>query len=205
MTMIGSLFMISGIYVFQAVEEPVEGYCDFLLRQRLNYWFDSNNIEKISRLEYSHFENSGDLDLINRMDGSAGNAAVDLYENIMDLISGVIKIAGTFILLLNYNIIVSVVVVLLAVPIMFIASKYGKEIHAWYQKNSKSRRRLEYFSSVFTDRTTSLELKEYNHYEYLKSTLSEQFKDLRMKDFKLQMKAWKNTILSGLLLNLGIA
>lgn len=201
-TLITPLLMIASIYIFQAIQEPTESYCDYLIRQRLNYWFDTQNIDKLTKIKYAYFENSEDLDLINRIDGSSGDAAVDLFENILNLISGIIKIVGTFILLLTYNFFIAIAVVLVAIPVMIISAKYGKSIHDWYHKNSKSRRRLSYLSSMFIDRTASLEIKEYNHYDYLKSKWSEQFKDLRNKDFKLQMKAWKNTILSALLLNL---
>ena len=201
-TFVVPLLMITGIYTFQAIEEPIENYCDFILRQRLNYWFDTNNINKLTKIKYSHFENSDDLDLINRIDGSTGNAAIDLFGNVLNLISGIIKITGTFILLLTYNSIISIIVVLVAIPIMIISAKYGKSIHYWYEKNSKSRRRLGYLSSIFVDRSASLEIKEYNHYKYLNTEWRKQFKDLRLQDFKLQIKAWKNTIISGLLLNL---
>ena len=89
------LLMIVGIYFFEAIEEPIESYCEFILRQRLNYWFDTNCIDKLTKIKYSHFENSKDLDLINRIDGTAGSEAVDLFNNILNLVSGIIKIVGT--------------------------------------------------------------------------------------------------------------
>ena len=201
-TFVTPLLMIVGIYIFQAVEEPIESYCYFLLRQRLSYWFDIKNINKMTKIKYVHFENSTDLDLINRIDGSVGNAAVDLFDNVLNLISGIIKIIGTFILLLSYNFIISITVLVVAVPILLISAKYGKAIHEWYEKNSKSRRRVSYLSSIFIDRATSLEIKEYNHYDYLNAEWRKQFKELRLNDFKLQIKAWRNTIISGFLLNL---
>lgn len=194
--------MVASIYIFQAIEEPIVNYCDFLLRQRLNYFFGKNNLGKIAKIDYCHFENSDDLDLIKRIEDSAGDAAVDFFNNILNLFSGVIKIIGTFLLLMNYNFYISLAVLLVSIPIIIISSKYGKYIHDWYEKNSGKRRRLEYLSSIFVDRTTSLEIKQYNHYSYLNEKWKNQFKDLRLQDFKLQMKAWKNVLLSGLLLNL---
>jgi ATP-binding cassette subfamily B protein len=201
-TFIVPLLIIAGIYAFQAIEEPIESYCDFLMRQRLNYWFDTNNIGKLTKIKYSCFENSEDLDLINRIDGSTGNESVDMFGNILNFISGIIKIIGTFILLLTYSYLISIAVVLVAIPIMLISAKHGKVIHDWYQKNSKNRRWLGYLSSIFVDRSALLEIKEYNHYNYLNDKWKKHFKDLRTQDFKLQIKAWKNTIASGVLLNL---
>ena len=37
---ITSLLFVILIYIFQAVEEPVENYAAFLIRQRINYLFD---------------------------------------------------------------------------------------------------------------------------------------------------------------------
>lgn len=201
-TFVVPLLMLVGIYIFQAIDEPIESYCYFLLRQRISYWFDSINIDKMTKIKYSHFENSEDLNLINRIDGSVGNAAVDLFDNVLNLVSGIIKIMGTFILLLNYNYIIAVIEVFVAIPIFVISAKYGKTIHEWYEKNSKNRRRLNYLSSVFVDRTASFEIKEYNHYDYLNNEWRKQFKDLRLSDFKLQVKAWGKTIISGVILNL---
>ena len=200
-TFLMPLVMIIGIYTFYAVEDPIEGYCDFLLRQRLTYWFDQNNIKKLTKIKYSHSENSEDLDLINRIDGSTGQAAVDLFRNVLNLLSGSIQIVGTFLLLSTYNVVVAVAIVVVSIPIMIISSKYGKQIHEWWEKNSKKRRRLDYLSSVFIDRQASFELKEYNHYDYLNTEWRKQFKDLRLQDFKLQMEAWKNTIISEILMH----
>ena len=38
-TCLFSFLMVVGIYIFQAVKEPVEGYCNFLMRQRLGCYF----------------------------------------------------------------------------------------------------------------------------------------------------------------------
>lgn len=66
---ITSLLLVIGIYIFQAIEEPIENYAAFLIRQRVNYSFDKRIINKLKDTEYSYFENSEDLDLINRVEG----------------------------------------------------------------------------------------------------------------------------------------
>ncbi len=199
---ITSLLFVIGIYIFHAVEEPIENYADFLIRQRVNYSFDKRIANKLKDTEYSYFENSEDLDLINRVQGASGNNAVDLFVNVIDFLSGIIKIIGVFLLLVTYSYIIAVIVIMVAIPIFWISSKYGKFIHDWYQKNSKSRRFLEYLSSLFTDKNTSFEIKEYDFFPHLKSKWKTQFEDLRKKDFYVQMKAWKNTVMSSFLLNI---
>ena len=114
-------------------------------------------------MEYAHFENSSDVDLINRINESAGNAATDLFDNILNLISGTIKIVGTFMLLASYSFLLAVAVVFVAIPIIVLAAKYRKSIHDWYEKNSKKRRKLDYRASVFIDRAASFEMKEYKN------------------------------------------
>lgn len=198
---ITSLLFVIGIYIFQAVEEPIENYAVFLIRQRINYSFDKRIANKLKDTEYAYFENSEDLDLINRVQGASGNNAVDLFVNVIDFLSGIIKIIGVFLLLITYSYIIAVIVIVIAIPIFWISSKYGKLIHDWYQKNSKSRRILRYLSSLFTDKNTSFEIKEYNFFPHLKSKWKTQFEDLRKKDFHVQMKAWKNTVISSFLLN----
>lgn len=199
---ITSLLFVIGIYVFQAIEEPIEAYAAFLIRQRVNYSFDKRITNKLKDTEYFYFENSEDLDLINRVEGASGNSAVDLFVNVINFLSGIIKIVGVLFLLTTYSYIITVIAILIAVPIFWISSKYGKFIHDWYQKNSNSRRFLGYLSSLFTDKNTSFEIKEYDFFPHLKSKWKTQFEDLRKKDFSVQMKAWKNTILSGFLLNI---
>ena len=201
-TIITSLVMITAIYAFQAIDEPIERYCDLIIRQRLNHWFDSKNIYKISKIEYTYLENSKDLDLINRVTEATGDEAVDFFSNCLKLFSGIITIIGTFVLLSTYNPIIAIAVIIVAIPIMIIAAKYGKTIHDWYQKSRKKRRWLDYLSSIFTDRDASVEIKGYGFFDYLNHKWSEQYKDLRNQDFKLQIKAWKNTVVSSLLLNM---
>ena len=199
---IASLLFVIGIYVFQAVEEPIEKYAAFLIRQRVNYAFDKKITNKLKDIEYSYYENSEYLDLINRVDGASGNSAVDLFVHVINYLSGIIKIIGALVLLITYSYIIAIIAMLIAVPVFWISSKYGKFIHDWYKKNSKSRRFLWYLSSLFTDKNTSLEIKEYDFFPYLKSKWKTRFEDLRKKDFSVQMKAWKNTVISGFLLNI---
>lgn len=197
-----SLLLVIGIYMFQAIEEPVENYAAFLIRQRVNYFFDKKITNKLKDIEYSYFENSDDLDLINRIESASGNNAVDLFVNVVDFISGIIKIIGVSLLLATYNYLIAVIVIVVAIPIFWVSSKYGKYIYDWYQKNSKNWRFLKYLSSLFTDKNTSFEIKEYDFYDHLKLKWKTQFEDLRKKDFRVQMKAWKNTLMSSFLLNI---
>lgn len=199
---ITSLLFVIAIYVFQAVEEPIENYSAFLIRQRVNYLFDKRITNKLKDTEYYYFENSENLDLINRVEGASGDSAVDLFVNVVNFLSGIIKIVGVLFLLTTYSYIIAIIAILIAVPIFWISSKYGKIIHDWYQKNSKSRRFLGYLSSLFTDKNTSYEIKGYDFFSHLKLKWKDQFEDLRKKDFSVQMKAWKNTIISGFLLNI---
>lgn len=199
---ITSLLFVIGIYVFQAIEEPIENYAIFLIRQRVNYSFDKRITNKLKNTDYSHFECSQDLDLINRVKNTSGNGAVDLFVNIVNFISGIIKIIGVLFLLITYSYIIAIVVILIAIPIFLIASKYGKIIHDWYQKNSKSRRFLRYLSSLFTGKNTSFEIKGYDFYTYLNLKWKTKFQELRKKDFQIQIKAWKNTVISSFLLNI---
>lgn len=199
---ITSLLFVAGIYIFQAVEEPIEKYVAYLIRQRVNYLFDKQIMNKLKDLEYFYFENSKDLDLINRIESASGNSAVDLFVNVTNILSGIIKIIGVLFLLAEYSYIMAVISIIIAVPTFWTASKYGKFIHDWYQKNTKSRRFLGYLSSLFTNKSTSLEIKEYNFFPHLKLKWKTQFEDLRKKDFGIQIKAWKNMILSSFLLNI---
>ena len=199
---ITSLLFVILIYIFQAVEEPVENYVAFLIRQRINYLFDKKIANKLKDTEYSYFENSDNLDLINRVESASGNSAVDLFINVIDFLSGIIKIIGVMFLLTTYSYLIAITVAVIAVPIFWLASKYGKQIHDWYQKNSQSRRFLGYLSSLFTDKTTSFEIKEYDFYAHLKAKWKTRFKDLRKRDFNVQLKAWKNTVISSFLLNI---
>lgn len=196
------IIMIVGIYMFQAVEEPVESYCHCLVNQRINYQFDKIIVEKLAKMKYSHLENDRDLDLIERVESSSGSVATELFDNVLTLLSGIIKIVGTFLLLVTYSYVIAIAALLVAVPIMHLSIKYGKTIYDWYQVNSQKRRRLEYISSIFTDRNSSIEIKGYNFFGYLRSKWTSLFEELQKKDFKLQIGAWKNTVVSSLLLNL---
>lgn len=200
-SMVYFFIILSVIYIFEAIEEPISGYCKLLISEKLNYKFDCIILKKLEAIDYAHFENCDRLDLINRVNGTAGVQAFNIFENILLFVSVIIKITGTFVLLARYNWVISLGIVLIAIPIIYFAGKHGKNIHDWYQKNSKKRRTLEYLSSLFINRNISLEMKEYDSYEYIKSKWRNQSKDLRIKDFHLQLGAWKNTIISSTLLN----
>lgn len=117
---ITSLLLVIGIYIFQAIEEPIENYAAFLIRQRVNYSFDKRIINKLKDTEYSYFENSEDLDLINRVEGASGNSAVDLFVNVINFLSGIIKIVGVLFLLITHSYIIAIISIMIAIPIRWV-------------------------------------------------------------------------------------
>lgn len=196
------LASVIGIYLFHSIYEPVKSWCEFLMRQQLNLFFDGIIVNKLKVIDYTHLENSNDLDVIRRVEEISGNAAVDLFINACSLLSGMIKITGSFVLLIRYNYIIAITVSLVSIPIFFISARYGKTIHEWYQVNTKKRRTRDYLSSIFTDKTAAYEMRVYGYFPYLQNKWKNISRNLRMSDFKLQLQAWRNTVVSSFLLNI---
>lgn len=193
---------VTGIYLFHAVYEPIKSWCSFLIGKRLNRFFDEIIAGKLQMLDYTHLENSRNLDVIRRVEETSGNAAVDLFINTCRLLSGMIKITGSVALLMRYHYIIAILVTLISIPIFFISAKYGKTIHEWFQINTKKRRMRDYLSSIFTDKTAAAEMRVYGYFPYLHGKWKSVSGSLRAADLKIQLQAWKNTVISSFLLHI---
>ena len=67
---------VTGIYLFHAVYEPIKSWCEFLIRRRLNRFFDGIIAGKLQILDYTHLEDSRDLDVIRRVVRCAKNRRI---------------------------------------------------------------------------------------------------------------------------------
>jgi ABC-type multidrug transport system fused ATPase/permease subunit len=109
-------------------------------------------LKKQAALEYRHIENSETADLINRVAPGFSDKIWEMYINVQNVVSTGIYIVGIFATLFSQVWLISLILIVLSVPLIWIAYKAGKETYAATKEMTKIERRADYISTVLRDR-----------------------------------------------------
>jgi ABC-type multidrug transport system fused ATPase/permease subunit len=109
-------------------------------------------LEKQAMLEYRHIENSETADLINRVAPDFSSKIWEMYINVQNVASSVIYVIGIFATLFTQVWWIALILIVLSVPLIWIAYKSGKASYAASRDMTKIDRRADYISSVLRDR-----------------------------------------------------
>lgn len=151
--------------------------------------FGTAVMEKRARLSYHHVENSDTWDLISRVgSGSEGNL-ITSYNNLLSMISTVLRIGGLLLLLITQVWWAALLIIVFSVPLLGYAIKSGKANYEAGREVSKHRRKSNYLSSVLTGRDTVDERTLFSYGDQLNEMWHERFEFARKRVVSTQ-KIW---------------
>jgi len=146
-------------------------------------------IEKRVRLEYKHAENKDTVDLLNRV----WNNPVGQISGVLDNVIGFFTLVGTtvsFAVILIVNApLAGVVLIVLSIPIFFIASKAGKAIYQAHREATTEQRYAWNFDWVLRDRYTVAERNLFGFTDYLSKKYEKYFEANRKHILKVN-RSW---------------
>ena len=146
-------------------------------------------IEKRVRLEYKHAENKDTVDLLNRV----WNDPIGRISGVLENVIGFIILVGTtisfaIILIVNAPLAGGVLIVL-SIPIFFVASKAGKAIYQANREATTEQRYAWNFDWVLRDRHTVAERNLFGFSDYLSEKYEKYFEISRKHILKVN-KVW---------------
>lgn len=164
-----AIAVFSGEKSFSAIYLPILYYILVVIFQNLNYTlvygfinirYDMaiyHNVRselalKRGRLEYRHIEDNESWNLISRVcDDSLVNVAMGM-NNLFDIVDLFISITSILFILMTQVWWAAVVIMILAIPLILIAMKGGREVYDAKREVRKHIRRADYLHSVLTKR-----------------------------------------------------
>ena len=145
-------------------------------------------LAKRARLEYRHIEDPKTADLINRVCPSFDGDVWGMYSRILNVVDLVIYILGIIVALSTQVWWIALSMLAASVPVLFIATKAGKQSYNADKEMTKIDRRANYLSSVLKSREAVEERSIYGYSDNLNAQYSEKFEYARK--FRLKVSRW---------------
>jgi len=145
-------------------------------------------LAKRARLEYRHIENPKTADLINRVCPPFAGNVWEMYTRILDIVNLTVYVMGIVITLFTQVWWVAVTMLIASIPILYIATKAGKQSYDADKEMTKIDRRVNYLSGVMKSRDAFEERNLYGYTGSLNEQFSEKYEFARK--FRLKVSRW---------------
>lgn len=194
------LFIILGIGLYSYTSKILIRFAHMRMSLRLAETYLYSLVDKMSRLDYSHIENSESQELINRV-CKKGDIKVmfgfgDLYQ-IFDL---VLSTSAILVVLVTQVWWAALIILAFSVPLIYVAVKAGKATYEQNKEAAKHERRAEYLSSVLTGRENVEERNIFGYTAEINKKWAEKFEAARKIRFNAELKQMVRIKASGLVM-----
>lgn len=168
-----------------------------------------DNIDKISRLEYTHIENSESYDSIARVRKGTPGMLLEgffAYLGLGELTLKICSIAGMILLFSTW---MFVLMLVCCIPVVWISLRSGKEDYEAFIAYQKIERRIDEYETVLTDKKYAKERTLYGYSEWLSGRWNEKYREGTeiflgvKKKMYIQVKLTSGIVLLSFLLMIG--
>ena len=127
------------------------------LSLRLSETFRVSLVKKCAKLDYSYFENKDAQECISRVMSSAEGNIVGIFQTLCGAFTLVVSVIGIVGIIMSESIWVAVLILVVSIPMMFLAIKSGDATYKVNQENTKYERQYGYIGEVLRNRESALE------------------------------------------------
>lgn len=179
------MLIIAYMYLNSAV---INNFVNIRFNMSINRKVRKEVVEKLGRLEYKHIENSSTWDLISRtINDSLGKLARGM-NNLLDVLELTIRILSILIILITHVWWIGLIILILIVPLLYLAKKGGREIYQANQEAQKYRRRAIYLHNVLSRREYVYERSLFNYVDDINNKWHEKFEEARKINLNVEFK-----------------
>jgi len=145
------LFVIL-LLAYDWISMQLSKFAEVQIKNRLRGEFRVNIVEKIATLRYKYIESQDSWDLISRVIKEPEVQCTKAYISSLDMTAMILKITGILVVLFIQVWWSVVLIVLISVPLFFIALKSGKETYEANREVEKNKRKVKYLEEVLNGR-----------------------------------------------------
>lgn len=168
-------FVIVGILNF--FSSGIATYITTRLQHCMQKKLCLDNIEKISRLEYTHIENSESYDSIARVRKETPEILLDGFFAYLGLGELTLKICSIAGMILFFSPWMSVLMLVCCIPVVWISLRSGKEDYEAFIAYQKIERRIDDYETVLTDKKYVKERMIYGYSEWFSKRWNEKYRE----------------------------
>lgn len=137
-------------------------------------------IKKIASLKYMHIENTNTLDLIRRVNND-GVVIKEVYRWILWAIVVLSQILSVFITIMSASLLTGLMVLLVSVPLFFLAIKAGKVRYDAEKDVTRCKRQYEYINNIESSRDAADERTLFEYNSFMEKNWYEYYEEFRKK------------------------
>jgi ATP-binding cassette subfamily B protein len=145
-------------------------------------------LAKRTRLKYSHIENPKTVDLINRVCPPFDGNVWGMYLQVLNIVNLTVFVMGIIITLFTQVWWIAVTMLIASAPILYIATKAGKQSYDADKEMTKIDRWVNYLSGVLKSREAFEERNIYGYSDNLNHQYLEKYEYARK--FRLKVRGW---------------
>lgn len=183
--MVGLLIVAAVVFLTNALTASLGA----LVREKQSYvisdLFDDLVHNKTTRIEYGFFENHRYQNIFFRALNEASHRPAKIFYGIIGIIQNLITLAvmGGVLLMVHWS--VSIVLLLVTLPVMFIRLRYARSLFNFKRENTNRERKVNYYNRLLTSREYAKELRTFDLGNLFRSRYHEMKNDWRDSQYKM--------------------
>ncbi|MEK3716645.1 ATP-binding cassette domain-containing protein [Paenibacillus sp. FSL R7-0333] len=159
-------------------------------RNRLNVRLKREMVLKRARLAYQHIENKETSELIHRVCGDPVGDFMSGFNNMMSGLNLLIGTASLLVIVMSSTFITGIVIVLVAVPLFYIAIKTGKANYVLGMDAQRIRRRSADIANILTSREDAEERTLFGYSPALRDRYDKLYDQTYAVEKKIQIRSF---------------
>ncbi len=193
------LFVIL-LLAYDWISTQLSKFAEVQIKNRLRGEFRVNIVEKIATLRYKYIESQDSWDLISRVIKEPEAQCTKAYISSLDMIAMILKITGILVVLFIQVWWSAVLIVLISVPLFFIALKSGKETYEANREVEKNKRKVKYLEEVLNGREAVEERTLFGYSDKINNQWHKEFETARKHELKVSLKWYVNMKTGGVII-----
>ena len=163
-------------------------FVNLKLKMNMTTVYKKAIIEKRAKLKYQHIENNDTWDLISRTCRDPVEKIIGGFGNLMDISSIVIRVVSILAILMAQILWAGVVIIVISVPLFFLAIKAGKGGYEASKEAEKHNRRADYLNNILLGRDMVEERTLFNYTDGVSDKWYERYEIARKIVMKVDLK-----------------
>lgn len=194
-TIIFCLCVQVSIMVVNEILQRGSALVELVLAQKMEYNLKKLLVEKLSKIQYIHYENHDFLNHLERVQGDMGTRFLNPVLRILDLGKNTVSLITIFGFLIHIHWALIFISILTAIPVFIMQSKFGEEKYFLMRYQTPRAREQHYLFSLFMARETNKEIRLYQAKDFLLKKWSTTFLKNNKEILKQSISQHKKTIL----------
>lgn len=156
-----------GLLLLQAVLQQLSGYTTQVMSDRFLLYANTQLLQQATRLDLAHYESPEFHDILSRAQQSGSNYPMRVLQLSLTLLGQFTRLLGLLALLLRFNPLVFVLLLLSALPTLWVGVRFSERRFWMTRRQTPSRRLADYFGNILTEPQFVKEVRLFNLGGYL--------------------------------------